>query len=211
MKIHAKKKSSRRWLKEHFNDEFVKQANQQGWRSRAVFKLQELDQRFNLLKSGMNIVDLGAAPGGWSQYAVSRLKNHGRVFALDILEMSPIEGVRFIQGDFREDEALTDLNSMLAGQKIDLLLSDMAPNISGIAVSDQARAMYLAELALDFARQVLKQDGVMVVKLFQGAGISEYQQEVRNSFEKTAMPKPKASRSRSREVYLLARGFQPNR
>ncbi|WP_062537164.1 23S rRNA (uridine(2552)-2'-O)-methyltransferase RlmE [Mizugakiibacter sediminis] len=199
-------KSSARWLREHFDDVYVKRAQAQGLRSRAAFKLEELIERDRLLKPGITVVDLGAAPGGWSQVVRERLGDRGRVIALDILPMQGIAGVEFLQGDFREDAVLKRLEGLLGGQKVDLVLSDMAPNMTGVAVADQARAMDLAELALDFARAWLKPGGAFLVKLFQGTGFDDYLRRLRADFERVTMRKPKASRARSREVYALATG-----
>lgn len=199
-------KKSKAWMHEHVNDAYVQRAKAGGWRSRAVFKLIEIDEKDRLLKPGMTVVDLGAAPGSWCQYAARRIQPGGRLIALDLLEMTPMAGVDFIQGDFREEDVLRRLEEMLAGRQVDLVLSDMAPNISGIAVSDDARAMYLAELTLDFARQHLKPGGDMLVKTFQGAGFMELRQAVQATFQTLVMRKPAASRDRSPETYLLARG-----
>ena len=201
----AKSKSSKRWLSEHFDDHYVKLAQQQGLRSRSAFKLIELQEKYELIKPGMTVVDLGATPGGWCQVAKPLVGESGRVIGLDILEMEPVHGVDFLCGDFTEDEPLRQLEEILAGQKVDLVLSDMAPNMSGMAAIDQAKAMYLAELALEFVREHLKQGGDCVVKLFQGADFDGYVREVRSLFEKVQVKKPKASRPRSKEVYLLAR------
>jgi 23S rRNA (uridine2552-2'-O)-methyltransferase len=195
-------------LNEHFDDHYVKMAQQQGLRSRSAFKLIELQEKYELIKPGMTVVDLGAAPGGWCQVVKPLLGNSGRVIALDILEMEPLQGVVFILGDFTEDEPLQELEAALQGEKVDLVLSDMAPNMSGMAAIDQARAMYLAELALEFVRTHLKPGGDYVVKLFQGTDFDGYVRLVRSMFEKVQVRKPKASRPRSREVYLLARGHQ---
>lgn len=192
-------------MHEHVNDSYVQRAKAEGWRSRAVFKLIEIDEKDRLLKPGMTVVDLGAAPGSWCQYAARRIQPGGRLIALDLLEMTPMSGVEFIQGDFREDEVLQRLEVALGGRKVDLVLSDMAPNISGIAISDDARAMYLAELTLEFARQHLKPGGDMLVKTFQGAGFMELRRAVQGAFETLLMRKPAASRDRSAETYLLAR------
>jgi 23S rRNA (uridine2552-2'-O)-methyltransferase len=199
-------KSSDRWLKEHAADAYVKRARKQGLRSRAAFKLEELDQAERLLKPGMVVVDLGAAPGGWSQYAAKVLNGKGSVFALDVLPMAAVPGVEFIQGDFREPEPLAALNAALAGRRVDLVMSDMAPNMSGIDVVDQPRALYLAELALEFAKQVLRPGGVFLAKVFQGAGFEEWLRAVRREFATVRMKKPPASRARSPEMYLLATG-----
>jgi 23S rRNA (uridine2552-2'-O)-methyltransferase len=209
----ARSKSSARWLKEHFSDPYVKRAQAEGWRSRAVFKLEELMQRDRLLEPGMTVVDLGAAPGGWSQMVREQLRVHGadrgRVVALDILPMQGIAGVEFIEGDFREDDVLRRLEATLGGAPVDLVLSDMAPNISGVAPVDQARVMHLAELALEFARAHLKVGGAFLIKLFQGRGFDEYLRDLRSDFDKVSIRKPKASRSRSAEVYALAVGRRP--
>ena len=202
----ARSKSSSRWLKEHFSDPFVKRAQAEGWRSRAVFKLEELIERDHLLKPGMVVVDLGAAPGGWSQMVRERLGDAGRIVALDILPMQGIAGVEFIEGDFREDEVLQRLEATLHGAPVDLVLSDIAPNMSGVGVADQARAMHLAELAQEFAAVHLKPGGAFVVKLFQGRGFDEYVRNLRKAYERVSMRKPKASRARSPEVYALATG-----
>ncbi len=201
-------KSSARWLKEHFDDPFVRRAQAEGLRSRAAFKLDELLQRDRLLKPGMSVVDLGAAPGGWSQLLRERLGDNGRIIALDILPMQGIGGVEFIEGDFREDAVLEALQARLNGARLDLVLSDMAPNISGISDADQARSMHLAELALDFARNWLKPGGSFLVKLFQGTGFDEYLRGLRAGFDRVTLRKPKASRARSREVYALATGWR---
>jgi 23S rRNA (uridine2552-2'-O)-methyltransferase len=202
-------KSSRRWLVEHHDDEFVKRARAEGWRSRAVYKLQEIDERDRLIKQGMVIVDLGAAPGGWAQYAVKRTQGNARVVALDLLEMEPLAGVDFIQGDFREDAVLEELERRLGGAPVDLVLSDMAPNISGMSAVDQPRAIHLAELALEFAARALREGGDLLMKVFQGAGYEDLVKQARQQFETISVRKPKASRPRSREVYLLARNHRP--
>jgi len=204
----ARSKSSKKWLAEHFDDHYVKLAQQKGLRSRAAFKLLELQEKYGLMRAGMTVVDLGAAPGGWCQLAASLVGEKGSVIALDILHMEPLPGVHFIEGDFTEKEALQELESALAGQMVDLVLSDMAPNITGMAVTDQAKAMYLAELALEFVKSQLKPGGNFVVKLFQGEDFDAYVQEVRQLFRTVQVRKPKASRPRSREVYLLARDRQ---
>jgi 23S rRNA (uridine2552-2'-O)-methyltransferase len=202
----ARSKSSHRWLKEHFDDEFVKRAQREGWRSRAVFKLEEIQRRDHILKPGMSVVDLGAAPGGWSQYALGIVGRTGRVVAMDILAMEPLPGVEFVQGDFREDAVLEILLNLLNGREIDLVMSDIAPNISGMDGVDQPRAMYLAELAVDFADRVLRPGGDLLVKLFQGEGFDSLLKDLRARYGKVYMRKPRASRPRSREVYALARG-----
>jgi len=204
----ARSKSSKQWLTEHFDDQYVRLAQQRGLRSRSAFKLQELQDRFDLIRPGMTIIDLGAAPGGWCQIAQPLVGEAGRIIALDILAMEPLTGVEFIQGDFTEDEPLAHLEASLAGMPVDLVLSDMAPNMSGIATVDQAKAMYLAELALDFAQAHLKPGGAFVVKIFQGTDFDRFVGQVRSLFRKVRLVKPKASRPRSREVYLLAQGRQ---
>ncbi len=200
----ARSKSSSRWLREHFDDEYVLRAQREGWRSRAVYKLEELDQKYRLLKPGMTVVDLGAAPGGWSQYAAKILGAKGQVFALDILPMEPLPGVEFIEGDFRDEAILAQLKDRFGERPIDLVMSDMAPNISGMGAVDQPRAMYLVELAVDFAREMLKPGGTFVCKVFQGEGFDALVQSLRQDFSKIVVRKPKASRPRSREVYLVA-------
>jgi 23S rRNA (uridine2552-2'-O)-methyltransferase len=202
----ARSKSSKKWLAEHFDDPYVKQAQKMGLRSRSAFKLLELHEKYKLIRPGMCIVDLGCAPGGWSQLAIKLLAGNGRVIGLDILQMEHLPGVEFIEGDFTEDEPLIDLEASLAGKPVDLVLSDMAPNMSGMASKDQARAMYLAELALEFVKTHLKPGGDFLVKIFHGEGFDQYVREVRTLFNKVVVRKPKASRPRSREVYLLARG-----
>lgn len=202
----SRSKSSAGWLREHFNDVYVKKAQAEGVRSRAVYKLEELIDRDRFLKPGMAVVDLGAAPGGWSQLVRQRLGDSGKVFALDILPMQGIAGVDFLQGDFREESVVRELEARLDGQRLDLVLSDMAPNMSGVALADQIRAMALAELALDFSRQWLKPGGAFLIKLFQGAGFDDYLRSLRADFSRVTMRKPKASRARSREVYALATG-----
>jgi 23S rRNA (uridine2552-2'-O)-methyltransferase len=202
----ARSKSSARWLKEHFSDPYVKRAQAEGWRSRAVFKLEELIDRDRLLKPGMVIVDLGAAPGGWSQMIRERVGGAGRIVALDILPMQGISGVEFIEGDFRDEAVVQALETTLGGVKADLVLSDMAPNMSGVDEVDQARAMDLAELAQEFAREHLKPGGAFLTKLFQGRGFDEYLKNLRKAYERVSMRKPKASRARSSEVYALALG-----
>jgi 23S rRNA (uridine2552-2'-O)-methyltransferase len=201
-------KSSRRWLDRHFKDEFVQKSQKEGFRSRAVYKLQEIQERDRLIKQGQLVVDLGAAPGGWSQYAEQLVGSKGRVVAMDILPMDPIDGVSFIQGDFREEAVLEQLQELLEGSKVDLVISDMAPNVTGMAVVDQPRSMYLCELALDFARDCLKPGGGMAVKVFQGEGFDQYLRDLRAVFNKVVTRKPKASRPKSREVYLVATGFK---
>jgi 23S rRNA (uridine2552-2'-O)-methyltransferase len=195
-------------MQEHFDDPYVKMAQAQGYRSRAVFKLKEINDKDNLIKSGMNIVDLGAAPGGWSQFARQLLGKNGRLVALDILPMEPLEGVDMIIGDFREESVLNELYAVLNNAPINLVLSDMAPNMSGNKSTDQARSIYLGELALDTAKTVLAKNGVFLVKLFQGEGFEAYFKEVQQAFTTVIIRKPKASRPRSNEVYILAKGFK---
>jgi len=200
-------KSSARWLAEHASDEFVKRAQREGWRSRAVFKLAQIQESERLLKPGIRCVDLGAAPGGWSQYAARIVGGTGRIVATDILPMDAIPGVDFVQGDFRDEEILQRLLSSIGGSKVDLVLSDMAPNMAGIDAVDQPRSMYLAELALEFADRVLVPGGEVLVKLFQGAGFDQLIKDTRRRYGRVVMKKPKASRTRSPEIYLLARQF----
>ncbi|MEA3243638.1 MAG: 23S rRNA (uridine(2552)-2'-O)-methyltransferase RlmE [Pseudomonadota bacterium] len=202
----ARSKSSHRWLREHFDDEYVKRAQREGYRSRAVYKLDEIQQKDRIIKPGMAIVDLGAAPGSWSQYASGLLGGKGTVVAMDILPMEALPGVRFVQGDFREDDVLDKLLQALEGQEIDLVMSDMAPNISGMDAVDQPRAMYLAELAVDFAGRVVRPGGELLIKVFQGEGFDELVRGLRSHYQKVVIRKPRASRPRSREVYALARG-----
>jgi len=204
----AKSKASKGWLDEHFKDEYVKKAHDLGLRSRAVFKLQEIDEKDRLLQPTQIVVDLGAAPGGWSEYAYKKVGKKGKVIALDLLEIEPITGVDFIQGDFSDDEVFEQLQSLIEGQKVDVVLSDIAPNMSGAKAIDQPKSMYLAELALDFAHNALSSKGVFLIKLFQGEGFDDYVREARRVFAKVIIRKPKASRARSREVYLLARGLK---
>jgi 23S rRNA (uridine2552-2'-O)-methyltransferase len=202
----ARSRTSHRWLREHFNDPYVKKAQAEGFRSRAAYKLDELLDRDRLIRPGMTIVDLGAAPGGWSQVAGRALAGRGRVAALDILDMPSIPLVDFIQGDFREESAVQALESLLAGATVDLVLSDMAPNMSGVESVDQARSMHLAELAREFALTWLRPDGDFLVKLFHGVGFDDYIRDLRRHFTKVVVRKPKASRARSNEVYALATG-----
>jgi 23S rRNA (uridine2552-2'-O)-methyltransferase len=204
----AKSKSSKGWLKEHFDDPYVKMAQEDGVRSRAVYKLQEMDDKDNLLKNGISVVDLGAAPGGWSEYAAKKIGDKGTLVATDILPMDHLHGVTFIQGDFREDSVLEAILKQMENNSADLVLSDMAPNISGVDSIDQPASMYLVELALDFAQQTLGKDGRFLVKVFQGAGFDEYLKTVKQSFKQVKIRKPKASRARSREVYILGLGFK---
>ncbi|HSB96732.1 MAG TPA: 23S rRNA (uridine(2552)-2'-O)-methyltransferase RlmE [Spongiibacteraceae bacterium] len=204
----ARSKSSRNWLDEHVNDPYVKQAQKDGYRSRASYKLLELIEKDQLLRPGMSIMDLGSAPGGWSQVAGRLVGTKGRVLATDILPMEAVENVDFIQGDFTEDAIFQQILAALDGERPDLIISDMAPNISGVDSADQAASMYLLELALDMARQVLKPKGNFVAKVFQGEGFDAYVKELRTSFATVAIRKPKASRPRSREVYVVAKGFK---
>lgn len=199
-------KKSKAWMHEHVTDPYVQRAKAEGWRSRAVFKLMEIDGKDHLLKPGMVVVDLGAAPGSWCQYVARRIQPGGKLIALDLLEMTPLAGVEFIQGDFRDEGPLRQLEFALAGRRVDLVLSDMAPNMSGISVSDDARVMHLAELTLEFAREHLKPGGDMLVKVFQGAGFMALREAITESFERLLVRKPAASRDRSAETYLLARG-----
>lgn len=205
----ARSRSSERWLREHFKDPYVKKAQAEGLRSRAAFKLEELIERDRLLRPGMVVVDLGAAPGGWSQVAARALAGRGRVVALDILDMPPLPGVEFLQGDFREDAALAALQALLGDDRADLVLSDMAPNMSGVDQVDQARAMHLAELARDFAQEWLRPGGAFLVKLFHGVGFDDYVRDLRRRYDKVVVRKPAASRARSPEVYALATGLRP--
>lgn len=204
----ARGKSSARWLREHFTDEYVKRAQKEGYRSRAVYKLLEIHEKDRLLRPGLTVVDLGAAPGGWSQLAAQLVGGRGAVIALDLLPMEPLPGVGFIQGDFRETAVLERLLEMLNGRPVDLVISDMAPNTSGVKAVDQPRGMYLAELALDFARQCLRPGGDLLVKVFQGEGFDAFLKNLRAAFTTVAPRKPKASRARSAERYLLARNYR---
>ena len=197
-------KSSDRWLKEHFSDPFVQRARAAGWRSRAVFKLEEIDRRERLLKSGQTCLDLGAAPGAWSQYAAARVGKKGRVVATDVLSMPELPGVEFVQGDFREQEVFGEILKRLPQHEVDVVLSDMAPNLSGVDVIDQPRSLHLSELALDMSARVLKDGGCALIKVFQGAGFPELVQSARGRFRRVKLVKPEASRSRSPEMYLLA-------
>ncbi len=204
----SRSKTSKAWMREHINDPYVQKAKAEGYRSRAAYKLLELDKKDRLLAPGRLVVDLGAAPGSWSQVAAAKLGARGRVVAVDILPMEPLPGVHFVQGDFREQEVLDALLLALGGRKADLVISDLAPNISGIAVSDQARAMHLAELALEFAQQCLKPGGALLVKVFQGAGFTEFLRAMRKAFATVGSRKPEASRGRSSEMYLLGKGLK---
>ncbi|MBV8397642.1 MAG: 23S rRNA (uridine(2552)-2'-O)-methyltransferase RlmE [Acetobacteraceae bacterium] len=204
----ARTKSSQQWLQEHVNDPYVKQAQRDGYRSRASYKLLQLNEKDKLIRPGMLVVDLGSAPGGWSQVAGRLVGEKGRVVATDILPMDPLPHVEFVQGDFTDEAVLREILERFGGGQPDLILCDIAPNISGVDSADQASSMYLVELALDFARQALKPRGDFVAKVFQGAGSDAYLKDVRSSFEKVLVRKPAASRPRSREVYLVARGLK---
>lgn len=204
----ARSKTSAAWLKEHVDDVWVKKAQQDGYRTRASYKLIELDEKDQLIKQGMTIIDLGAAPGGWSQVVGRKLNGNGVIIASDILPMDPIADVEFIQGDFTEQSVFDDIMAVVNNRQVDLVISDMAPNISGMASIDQPSSMYLVELALDMAQQVLKPKGNFVAKVFQGEGFDEYQQALKQSFDKVIIRKPKASRPRSKEVYIVAKGFR---
>jgi 23S rRNA (uridine2552-2'-O)-methyltransferase len=203
----VRSKTSKAWLREHVNDPYVQRAKREGYRSRAAYKLQEIARTDHLIAPGMTVVDLGAAPGGWSQVAAERVGPKGKVIAVDLLEMAPLRAVVFIQGDFREPQTVARMEAQLQGARVDLVLSDMAPNMSGIAVSDQARAMDLAELALDFAVKRLKLEGNFLVKTFQGGGFPEFRQAMRGYFRQVSTRKPEASRGRSNEIYLLGKGL----
>ncbi|MGC3964090.1 MAG: RlmE family RNA methyltransferase [Rhodocyclaceae bacterium] len=205
-------KTSKGWMMEHVNDPFVQRAKAEGLRARAAYKLLEIDDKDHILRPGMVVAELGAAPGSWSQVAVRRIQPGGKLVALDLLPMDPVAGVDFLQGDFLEDAVLEQFVSLLEGRKVDLVLSDMAPNISGIATSDQGRMMYLGELALDFAAHYLRPGGAMLIKLFQGEGFMEYRKAMQGAFRAVHSRKPAASRDRSSEVYLLGldhKGGQP--
>lgn len=195
-------------MREHFDDEFVKLSQKEGYRSRAVYKVKEIDDRDKLIKPGSVVIDLGAAPGGWAQYVARKLKGKGRILALDILPMEALDGVEFIQGDFLEEAVFNQLLEQLGEDRPDLVISDMAPNMSGMHAVDIPRAMYMAELALDLAQQVLKPGGGLLVKVFQGEGFDGYMDSLKQHFSRLVMRKPKASRNRSREIYALATGFK---
>jgi len=199
-------KKSSHYMNQHVHDPFVLRAKAEGWRSRAVFKLMEIDEKDRLFKPGMTVVDLGCTPGSWSEYVIKRIQPGGRLIGLDLLPMDPIPGVTFIQGDFREDEPLAQLVEALEGRQVDLVISDMAPNMTGISVTDQAGVMYLAELTLDFAKDHLKKGGSLLTKVFQGSSYMELRKEIMARFEELHVRKPAASRDRSAETYLLARG-----
>ncbi len=204
----ARSKTSKKWLQRHVNDEFVKQSIKDGYRSRAVYKLIELDDKSHFLRPNQTVIDLGAAPGGWSQIASERVGEQGRVIGIDLLPIDPLPDVDFLQGDFREDADLQKLLDLMSGEQADLVLSDMAPNMSGMNAVDQPRAMYLCELALQFAVDHLKPGGTFVCKVFQGEGFQPFLQDVRSHFSKVSMKKPKASRPKSREMYLVAGNFK---
>ncbi len=205
MKRQAK---TRAWHHQHANDFYVRRSVEQGYRSRAAYKLKEIDDKDHLLKPGGVVVDLGCAPGGWCQVAAERMGGQGRIVGIDLLDMTGLNHVDFIQGDFSEEGPLAELEALLAGQRVDLVMSDMAPNITGVAVSDQARAYHLAELGLEFAEKWLKPGGAFLVKVFQGAGFEDYVRRLRAVFRGVVVRKPDASRDRSREVYLLGRGLR---
>lgn len=201
-------RTSKAWMREHVTDPYVQMAQKDGYRSRAAYKLIEMDERDHLIKPGMVVVDLGAAPGGWTQVVAKKIGSSGVLVAFDILPMDPVHGAVFIQGDFREDAALAQLDEAVAGRAVDLVISDIAPNISGIGTADQARSMHLAELALEFAAQHLKPSGSFLVKVFQGEGFDEFVREMRQLFTQVVVRKPKASRNRSTEVYMLGKGLR---
>ena len=207
MRAMPKSKSSKRWLQEHHQDEYVNRARAEGYRSRAVYKLDEIQRKDRVLRPGQFVLDLGAAPGGWSEYAVGIVGDRGKVVALDLLPVEPIAGVEFVQGDFTEDDTLERLLALTGGEKFDLVLSDMAPNLSGMDSVDQPRSMYLAELALDLALEYLKPNGIYVVKLFQGAGFDEMMTSLRRGFKSVKLRKPEASRARSKEIYAVCDGL----
>ena len=206
----ARSKTSQNWLREHFNEPYVKMAQKDGYRSRASYKLLEIQEKDRILRPGNTVIDLGAAPGGWSQVTSRVLGDKGRLIASDILEMDSIPDVTFIQGDFTEESVLAQILEAVGNHPVDLVISDMAPNMSGVKLADQARAMYLCELALDLAGQVLRPGGDFLIKIFQGEGFDVYHKQVRTMFDKVQMRKPLSSRDRSREQYLLARGFRGN-
>ena len=207
----SKSKSSKKWLQEHFGDAFVRRSKAEGYRSRASYKLLALHEKDRLFRPGMTVVDLGSAPGGWSQVAEPLVRPGGQVLASDILAMEPVSGVEFVQGDFTEESCLMEIMERLGGRPVDLVISDMAPNMSGIAEIDQPRAMHLIELAQEFASQTLKPGGSLLMKVFQGQGFDELQRSLRSDYATVVNRKPDASRSRSREVYVLARGFRAQR
>jgi 23S rRNA (uridine2552-2'-O)-methyltransferase len=200
--------SSKRWLKEHFDDVYANEARKLGYRSRAYFKIEELDKKDKLIRPDITVVDLGAAPGGWSQYVANKLNGKGTVISCDILPMDPLPGVEFLQGDFREEAVLDTLLNRIDGKNVDLVMSDMSPNMSGNNVTDQASSMYLIELAHDMCHQVLKTNGHFVAKVFQGEGFDQFVKDLRNSFKTVKIRKPDSSRARSREVYIVATGYK---
>jgi 23S rRNA (uridine2552-2'-O)-methyltransferase len=204
-------KSSQNWLRRHFDDHYVKEAHKAGYRSRAVYKLLEIQEKDRIIKPGMVVVDLGAAPGSWSEIAAPLVGKSGKVIAMDILNIDPIDKVTFIQGDVTEQWVYDSLLGSLKGREVDLVMSDLAPNISGTRAVDQPKAMYLAELSLDFSKNVLKSGGDLLTKVFQGEGSEQYLQALRTSFDKVVIRKPRASRPKSREVYMLARGFKDDK
>ena len=204
----ARTRTSKAWMREHLNDTYVQLARKEGWRSRAAFKLMEIDDKDKLLKRGEVVVDLGATPGGWSQVAAKRVGDNGMVVALDLLEMDPIHGVDFIQGDFREDDVLAKLKEKLNGRLVGLVMSDMAPNMSGVPLVDQARIMHLAELGLEFCKEQMKPDGAFLVKVFQGQDYENFFRSMREAFKTVVVRKPDASRDRSAELYLLGRALR---
>ena len=204
----ARTKSSARWLREHFTDEYVKRAQREGYRSRAVYKLLEIQEKYNILRPGQTVVDLGAAPGGWSQLVAQRIGDRGSVIALDVLPIAPLPGVMSLTGDFRQTETLEALQAVLQGRPVDLVIADMAPNITGVRAVDQPRGLYLAELALDFAQQSLRPGGDFLTKAFQGEGFDTFLRTTRAAFANVTVCKPKASRARSAEQYVLARNYR---
>lgn len=204
----ARTKSSHQWMQRHVNDEYVKRSKKDGYRSRAAYKLEEIQEKDRIIKQGQVVVDLGCAPGGWCQIAAPLVGKHGRVVGIDLLDMPAVPGVDFLQGDFREDSFLAEMMKMLDGRQVDLVISDMAPNISGQTVVDQPRGIYLCELALDFCRQVLAPNGGFVTKIFQGEGFDDFFRDTRSSFGRVVTRKPKASRPKSREVYIVASQFK---
>jgi 23S rRNA (uridine2552-2'-O)-methyltransferase len=204
----ARSKTSHNWLKEHFDDKYVKMAQKDGYRSRASYKLLEIQEKDKIIRPGMTVIDLGAAPGGWSQVTSRLIGGQGRLIASDILEMDSIPDVTFIQGDFTEDAVLAQILAAVGNTQVDLVISDMAPNMSGLSAVDMPRAMFLCELALDLAGRVLRPGGDFLIKVFQGEGFDEYHKDIRKLFDKVQMRKPSSSRDRSREQYLLGRGFR---
>lgn len=207
-KTSPRSKTSQRWLDEHFDDFYVKEAKRLGYRSRACFKLLEIQKKDKILRPGMTVIDLGAAPGGWSQVCAQTVGSSGVVIASDILKMDAIADVRFVQGDFTEEAVFDEIMAVVNNRPVDLVISDMAPNMSGLADIDQPKSMYLIELALDLAKQVLKKDGVFLAKVFQGEGFDPLVKDIRENFEQMITRKPQSSRARSRETYLMGRGFK---